>query len=625
MRGHRPPGHRLRVAGWTVLVLLLLATLVAAVTFDRGAWPGLVGDEATYAMQAASLAHDADLLYERRDYDRFVEHWGVPPDGLILQSRTAGARMIYGKAVPYALVLAPVVRFAPVRGGPLVNALLLALTALLVARVLGRRVGPAAPLWTAVFVFASVSFVYVFWVHADLFLLCCTAAGLALAYAGEPRATVRVAMSELYRPPRGVWESAGPWRPVLRWLAVGALLAVPTAYRPLYAGLLLPALLAARAEAVEERGGGGRRVAAVILGFVLLLAVTAGVQWAAGGHPSPYGGERQGFYQRTGFPQVDFPGVGGWEESIRRWGNTSWLHEGAVTGKLDLLDLGLWGWNGLYWLAGRTVGALPYFLPLVLGFAAWRGGRGRWALPLAVAAAVAAFFLLRPFNWYGGGGAVANRYFLPLYPAFWFLAGRAPAERDAAGGRRALGALLVALLAAPFLWPVWSAPRAFPVGEDGRYRHVSQWAERLLPYETTLSHVPGGHDRNVDGLWVKVISGAGVTAGSYRLRDGGPAELLVGSPQPLESLVVDFAAGGPANLRLAGAEVAQTALTADGGTTFLLELADPRAVHPMWWTSEDWYLYQLELAPAEGETTAAPFTLHRATPESATPQSATTP
>lgn len=613
MRGHRPPGHRVRVLGWTLLAVLLGATVVAAITFDRAAWPGLIGDEATYAMQAASLAFDGDLRYERRDYDRFVDDWGVPPDGLILQSRTAGARMVYGKAVPYALVLAPVVRFAPVRGAGVVNALLLALTALLVARVLGRRVGPAAPLWTAVFVFASVSFVYVFWVHADLFLLCCSAAGLALAYAGEPRVTVRTSMPDVYRPPRGVWESSGPWRPVLRWLAVGALLAVPTAYRPLYAGLLLPALLAARAEAVEERGGAGRRVGAVVLGFLLLLALTAGVQWAAGGHPSPYGGERQGFYQRTGFPEVDFHGVGGWEESIRRWGNTSWLHEGAVTGTFDLLDLGLWSWNGLYWLAGRTVGVLPYFLPLILGFAAWRGSRGRWALPLAVAAAVVAFFLLRPFNWYGGGGAVADRYFLPLYPAFWFLAGRAPTERDAGGRRRALGALLVALLAAPFLWPVWSAPRAFPVGADGRYRYVSETARRLLPYETTLSHIPGGRDRNVDGLWVKTISGADVADGSWRLTGGGPAELLIGSRDPLESLFLEFAPGGPAELDLRGAEVAQTALTADGGSTFLLRLSGPRAVHPMWWTTENWHLYDVKLAPAAGQA-ATPFTLHRGGP-----------
>src|SRR5262245_62634255 len=43
---------------------------------------------------------------------------------------------------------------------------------------------------------------------------------------------------------------------------------------------------------------------------------------------------------------------------------------------------------------------------------------------LAALAAAGCFLLTRPFNFYGGGGAIANRYFLPLYPAFWFAAGR---------------------------------------------------------------------------------------------------------------------------------------------------------------------------------------------------------
>ena len=69
---------RLELAGWIVLGLLLAATLGAALTFSREGRPGLVGDEATYAMQAASLAWDFDLVYTRADYDRFVEHWGGP-------------------------------------------------------------------------------------------------------------------------------------------------------------------------------------------------------------------------------------------------------------------------------------------------------------------------------------------------------------------------------------------------------------------------------------------------------------------------------------------------------------------------------------------------------------------
>ena len=84
-----------------MLGLLLAATLAGAATFDRRSWPGLVGDEATYLMQAQSLAWDHDLRYSRRDYDRFVEQWGTRPEGLILQSGDGGRTLTrFGLLVP---------------------------------------------------------------------------------------------------------------------------------------------------------------------------------------------------------------------------------------------------------------------------------------------------------------------------------------------------------------------------------------------------------------------------------------------------------------------------------------------------------------------------------------------
>jgi hypothetical protein len=569
-------GSPTEAAGWAVLALLLVATFVAALRFDRTGRPSLVGDEATFAMQAASLAFDFDLAYTRADYDRFVAHWGGPPDGLILQSRDRGRHITYGKPFLYALVAAPFVRLAPVGGAVAANALLLAAAALAAARALRRRLGAAAPLWVAVLVFASVSFAYVFWVHADLFLLATTAAGFALVYGGEPAAAG----------PRQIYGEEPAERGfVARWAGAGALLAVAGTFRPFYLALLLPAALAVP-------GGRRRRgLLALAAGALGLLLLSGFVQWHAGGHWSGYGGERQGFYPRTGYPLVDFP-ASGWEHSLERWGNTSWLQAGAFEPRWSWRLL---GWDALYFLVGRDVGVLPYFLPLLLGFVACRGERGRWAIPLAVAVAAACFFVVRPFNFYGGGGAIANRYFLPLYAALWFLAAR-PA--------RAAWALAAAALAAPFLLPLWRHPTAFPIGDDGRYRHVSAAASRLLPYETTQSHIPGGQDVAVDGLWLKLLNhdlwrpGEGA---SLRLLGGATGELLVGSPRPLSGLALDFDRHAPSRLEVGRAELRPTALHPDGSIGFEVPLGRPRAVHPMWWTSDDYYLYELELrlpAPA---------------------------
>ncbi|HEX7180523.1 MAG TPA: hypothetical protein VF756_01675 [Thermoanaerobaculia bacterium] len=576
------------IVSWAVLAVLLFAMLVGAFRFDRAGRPSLVGDEATYAMQAASLAWDLDLAYSRADYDRFVAHWGGPPDGLILQSHDNGARITYGKPFLYALAIAPFVRAAPVRGGLIANVVFLAAAAVLASFALRGTVGETAPLWVAAFLFASVSFGYAFWVHADLFLLAATAAGLALVYGSIPDQ----AMPQIYAEA----PLTGPafWR----WFLAGMLLAVAGAFRPFYLILLIPALLAAWSL------GHARRAALIglVAGAVLLLAGTSLVQWGAGGSWSGYGGERQGFYPRTGYPEVDFP-ASQWSSSLQKWGNTSWLQEGGVAPSFDPKLL---SWNSAYFFAGRNVGVLPYFLPLLLGFVTMRGDRGRWAIPLAVLVAVLGFLVIRPFNFYGGGGAIGNRYFLPLYPAFWFLAAR-PA--------RPVWPVLAAALAAPFLWPLWTHPTAFPVGEDGRYRHVSEIAERYLPYETTQSHIPGGQDMSVNNLWLKLLNHNVYRAEgseSLRLIGSNLGELLVGSPDPLPAVYLDFGRDAPSRLEIGGAEIASTIFRPDGTITFHVPLKKPRAVHPMWWTWDDYYLYELDIQFPKAPAAPFSFRIHPA-------------
>jgi hypothetical protein len=564
----------LEIVGWTVLVLLLLAVLIGALRLDRARLP-LLGDEATYAMQAASLAWDFDLAYSRQDYDRFISHWGRPPEGLILQSRPGSDRLVYGKPSLYALVIAPFVRVAPVRGPVVANALMLAAVALLAASSLRNRTGEAAPLWVAAFVFASVAFAYVFWGESDLFLFSAVMAGYALAYWGDRRPT-RGETPQIYEGEDT--ESAG--RFFARWLAAGILLGVAVAYRPVYLVLLVPAALSARESPPDRRRAA---VTGLALGALGILLLSMGIQWLAGGDPTGYGGQRQGIYAREPYPEVDFP-ASRWSERVAREGNTSWLQKEAVRPELTPK---LAGWNLLYFLVGRNVGVLPYFLPLLLGFLAFQSDRGRWAIPLAVATAALFFLLLRPFNFYGGG-ALGNRYFLPLYPALWFMAAR-PA--------RPAWALAIALLASPFLGPLWKDPTAYPVGENGEYRHVSTIAQQWLPYETTQSSAPGQQLSVGGGLWVKLLShnlwpaGRG---GRLRIAGGTQGELLVGSPQPLDALHLEFDQRAPTRLRVGGKELRPLLFKPNGYVLFEVPLGSERAVHPLWWGPYDYHLYTLD-------------------------------
>jgi hypothetical protein len=569
------PPERSRLA-WAVLALLLAALLAGAATFDPRRWPGVVGDEASYLLQAQSLAWDGDLRYSRADFDRFVTLRGARPEGVILQSSDGGRTLLYGKPALYAAWLTPFVRLMPARGPAVANALLLAVAAIAAARALSRRLGPAAPLWVAAWVFASVVFAYVFWVHSDLFLMCLVALALSLAWGG----TGADARPEAPRR-----------RFLLRWAGAGVLLALVVMSRPPYAALLLPLALAVPRE--RRRQG----LAALLGGLAAAVLLITLADVAVRGTWSSYTGERQAFYSFTGFPGVDLP-PGGWAARTRRVSG-SWVERQTLGNGFQARQT---AWNALYFLLGRHVGVAVYFLPLLLGVAAFRPGEGRGALLAAAALAAAVFLLIRPFNFWGGGGSIANRYFLPLYPALWFLAARPP--RGPRSSAAWLAPVAAAALAAPFLWPLWTEPRAFPLAADGSYRWVSATARRLLPYETTQSHLkPSGRDDFLHNrLWVKPLTpavAAEMDGRVMRLAPGQEAEVLFGYERPLAAVRLRFPPPGPRRVTLDG-ETRATSPRPAGGAVVRLALPRPRAHHRMWW-NDDFYLYELKLALPPGE------------------------
>lgn len=484
-------------AGWAVLIALVLALLGAA--FFRAPRPPESGDEPTYALQAASLAWDFDLRYSDEDFVRYRGQWGARPPGIDLESRDGGRTQVYGRPFFHALLAAPFVRVMPQRGMQVANALLLAAAALLAAWALKR------PLWVAVFVFASVTFLYVFVATADVFLLAVTAAGLALVYARQ----------EAVLP--SMYEGERPWRSFGRWLAIGLLLAIPGTYRLLYLFLLLPAVVMKKTRAAW---------AGLLIGVAGALALAFVVHARAGGDPLLA-------------PSLTFEA-----------------------------DPGLLAWNAVYFLVGRNVGILPYFLPLLLALLAARGDR--WALGLGAALAAVGFLVAHPYDFAAFGGGEGNRLFLPLYAALWFLAAKPV---------RSAWAVVVALLAAPFLLPLPA---------------VAERVQGWLPYEATQRELPGAWISQ-GGLRIKPTSPSvwPAPAGSdFRIAGGQRGELVIASPGPLEILELEFDRNASTTLQANGAEVRPTRLGADGSVTFPVPLGSGR-VHPMWWTGGSHHLYTL--------------------------------
>jgi hypothetical protein len=75
---------------------------------------------------------------------------------------------------------------------------------------------------------------------------------------------------------------------------------------------------------------------------------------------------------------------------------------------------------------------------------------------------------------------------------------------------------------------------------------------------------------------------------------GSQAELLVGSPQPLDSLHLEFDNQAPSRLTLKDGELRPFLFKPDGYVIYEVPLGKPRAVHPLWWTPYNYYLYEID-------------------------------
>lgn len=548
--------------GLGVLVLALVVLLGASQLDHRASGGAMASGEATALMQARSLLEDGDLAYERQDFDRFLLHWGTNPTDLELASGSDGKEITFDRPVPHALLLVPFLSLWPRQGFAVAHASLLLGTLLFVALAFRRRGDDLATWWILVATFASVLPAYVFLASGDLFLFCVTLVAFTLV-TGEPRHTT------------------------LGGLVAGGLLAIPVMTQPLF--LVLPFVAWRLAEEPAVRRG----VLQGIAGGVLALGL---VHWWCGGGLFGMGMTSFRFRPETGYPLVDFSSLE-WAPTLHRLSAIYW--DGAPRFSWGL-EPGLWLWDSIYLLVGRSIGLLPYFLPAAL-LLALGSGRKRKLLALGVGLWALGSILLFPFDLHGGEGAVANRRFLPIYGMLWILAAM---PRPLLGRRKTAAALAItALLSAPFLHKVWSRPWAPPVMPGEGYHHVSAFARTWLPFETSQKWMPGGALESYQGLRIKFFDeNAWHESQRRRLKIEGPkrAELMIVVPERVDSFYLAFDNDAPASLEVEGADLGDRVLEAGGGVGFrVLPRWAPR--HGTWWTprAQRFYHFTIQLPGAE--------------------------
>jgi hypothetical protein len=404
-----------------VVVLCLFGGLGLSVDFPRAAG-GFTSDESTYYVMAHSLADDGDLTYRREDLQRVWKEFPSGPTGIFLKRGRAisvtmdlrppfvhvassadpdRTRLYFGKSYAYPLFAAPWLVVFGTNGFLVFHALLLALVVFCGYLFLNARSSPAvALLLSSAFVFASVAAAYGVWMTPELFNFAFVAlACFCWLYkdVSDPATT-----------PRGARWLLGPGSDALG----AALLAFAAFSKPPNALLLAPVVL------WQLRQRRWRSAAFSVAVFCVLGAALFGINMAVAGEWNFQGGDRRTFY--TAFPFL--PGGATFDMGADK-ATDRILYDIIFDPKVFWTVLGhnLW-----YFLVGRHSGLVPYFFPAVfsaIALALARGRRRLWQVLLLATVGVEVLVLVVwiPYDYFGGGGVLGNRYFMNWYGVFLFL------------------------------------------------------------------------------------------------------------------------------------------------------------------------------------------------------------
>lgn len=478
---------------------------------------GVKQDEATYVGMALSLAYDRDLIFERRDLERFEGLYHSGPEGIFLKrarptaANPATDRLYFSKALVYPLVGAPLVRLFGLNGLLLLHVLLLTGVGVCGYCFLAARSSTvAAAAFTTAFIGGSVLPVYSVMLLPEIFNFSLVFVGLFLWLYKEVAPDSRLAR---------------PWTDV----AAAILLGIATYSKPPYGLMMAPLVLFLWWRRRWLRG--------VIVGAVAVATAAAffSLNKAVTGEFNYQGGDRKTFYSSFPFesPAATFDTRGG---SVTTNGDAA--EEVLRSNELPAR----FAHNAEYFLVGRHFGLLPYFFPGVVAILAWlisssRREVWRGLLFLTFLTSTVVMLLLLPYTWSGGGGPPGNRYFLGVYPTLFFLMPPLTVAWPAVAAWIG-GALFTArMLVSPFL----AAKYPYLVPEQGLLRRlpVELTMANDLPVmlEGSRSHIPYRNDPLMLLYFLDQNAFAPEPPGMW-VSGAGQAEILVRTLGPVDHLAI---------------------------------------------------------------------------------------
>ena len=391
-----------------VLFALGVALLGFSLSVDYPRAAGAMwSDQATYYTMAHSLAHDADLLFDRMDLERTYQEFPGGPSGIFLKRGREGPLIItthfpflirdgevteevyFAKSFLYPLAAAPWVRLFGTNGMLVLHTI--ALMAVLVSGFffLSATSSPEASLgYTLTFFLASIVPAYFIWLTPELFNLSLVFLGLFF-WLYKERASV------------------APWflRGMTSDLIAAAIFGAVTYSKPSNVFLILPPLVLFALGRQWKRAFTTGIVFGVVLGgfFMMNLAIT--------GEMNYQGGDRKTFYGRYPFQRADL--------NFENTGLAKVTSEIYTQQPWDIVAHDLY-----FFHVGRFSGAAIYFFPAVVAVTLFAfGSKKSWQWMLLALATFECLLLIvwMPVNYFGGGGTLGNRYFMNIYPVYFFL------------------------------------------------------------------------------------------------------------------------------------------------------------------------------------------------------------
>jgi hypothetical protein len=364
----------------------------------------LFADEAIYFSFTQSLAHDGDMEYAKEDIIRYRKTIESGPLGIFLKKGKDG-RLFYAKSFAYPLFAAPFVKVFGINGFMVFHSILLLLILLMGSTFLSSTNKPLLSLITILtFLLASVAIVYFIWISPELFnfFLVFTALFLWLYKHQSKKQQTENKPKSLIQ--RFLFSDGSDF--------LAALLAGLAFFsKPPNIILIGPIALF---YLIRKRF---LKTAVIILVFVLTVVFFFGTNYLVTGDWNYQGGERKTFYGRGGgYPlekeHLTFDTAMGGMASTEGYAKYHLLPP-----KFTLLNLA-------YYFTGRYAGIIWYFFPAFLFlilFIIRKKILSRWLILVALSGGILIYIILMPDNYAGGGGAIANRYFMNIYPFFFFL------------------------------------------------------------------------------------------------------------------------------------------------------------------------------------------------------------